>query len=104
MFHFEAFMPVMIFVFVTVFFVVFEVSGWASMRVTMILFKEPRRASMWMAVYMNMLWGRVNNNRSWMNKNWSRLYYHRREGKNRWCHNYWSRGDENRSGYADVEA
>ena len=60
MFHFEGFMPLMIFVFVMVF-VVFEMS---------------RRASVWMAVYMNMLWGRVNNNRSWMNKNWSRFYYH----------------------------
>ena len=93
MFHFEGFMPLMILVFVMVFFVM-----------VFVVFEMSRRASVWMAVYMNMLWGRVNNNRSWMNKNWSRLYYHRREGKNWWCHNYWSRGDENRSGYADVEA
>ena len=63
MFHFEAF-------------VLFEVSWWTSMRVSMILFKEPRRASVWMAVYKNMLWGRVNNNRCRMNNYWSRLYYH----------------------------
>jgi hypothetical protein len=59
MFHFEAFMPVKIFVFVMVL-VVFEVSWRTSMRVS---------------VYVYMLWGGVNNNRCWMNEDWSRFYY-----------------------------
>jgi hypothetical protein len=66
MFHLEAFVPVM---------VLLEVSRGTSMRVPMILFKESRRASVRMAVYMNMPWSRVNNNRRWMNKNWGRFYY-----------------------------
>ncbi len=61
-FHFKAFMSVLVFV---VFY-----------RMSAIFFKESRRASVRMAMYMNMLWSRVDNNRCRMNNYWSGFYYH----------------------------